>query len=111
MAYDEELADRIRAQLADEFDVVEKRIFSSLGFMVHGHLAVAATKDGLLARTDPELEERTLALPGVSRMSSDPRRPMRGWVVIDTEHVADDADLERWMATSLDLVAGLPPKA
>lgn len=110
MAYDEDFAQRIRARLADEFDVVEKHMFGGLAFLVRGHLTVAASRRGLLARTDPESEERTLALPGVSPMSPGPRR-MPGWVVVEAAQVAEDPDLGRWIDESLDFVAGLPPKA
>jgi TfoX N-terminal domain len=108
MAYDEELADRIRAQLADEFDVVEKKMFGGLGFLIRGHMAVAASRSGgLLARTDRGEWEAKLALPGVEPMAGN---RMKGWVIVAAERVADDADLARWVDAALDVVAELPPK-
>lgn len=111
MPYDEDLANRIRQQLDDEFDVMEKRVFGSLGFMVRGHLCVAASRDGgLIVRTDPIDEEANLALPHVSPLAAGPRQ-MPGWIVVAAEGVADDADLARWIGTALDFVDTLPPKS
>ena len=110
MPYDEDLADRIRTQLADEFDVIEKKMFGGLAFLVRGHLCVGASRTGgLLARTDPQDEEATLAQRHVSPMAPGPRH-MPGWIVVAAEGVADDADLARWVETALDFVDTLPPK-
>ena len=102
MAYDEDLADRIRALLADEFDVVEKAMFGGLAFLVRDHLTVAAG-------TDPAVEAATLAQAHVEPMSPGPH-PMPGWVRVDNEGLADDADLRRWVEIALDFVDTLPPK-
>lgn len=110
MPYDEDLAARIRERLDDEFDVTEKTMFGGLAFLVRGHLCVGASRTGgLLARTDPEDEERTLAEAHVSPMAPGPRH-MPGWIVVAAEGVADDADLERWIETALDFADTLPPK-
>ncbi len=108
MAYDEHLADRIRKVLADEWDITEKKMFGGLGFLIRGHMAVAASRSGgLLARTGRDEWEAKLALPGVSPMAGD---RMKGWVIVAAERVAEDEDLARWVDAALDQVAGLPPK-
>ena len=110
MAYDEDLARRIREHLADELELDEKRMFGGLAFLIRGHLTVAAGRGGaMLARTDPDDEAATLALTGVEPMSPNQNR-MTGWVRVDAAQLADDEDLHRWIDTCLDFVAMLPPK-
>jgi hypothetical protein len=106
MAYDEELADRIRALVPAE--AVEKRMFGGLAFLVGGHLAVAASREGgLLVRTDPEdgFEADPHASPMVMR-----GRPMRGWLRVAAEHVRTDDDLATWVQRGVGYASALPPK-
>ncbi len=69
MAYDEDLANRIRELLADQDGVTEKRMFGGLAFLVHDNMAVAASrKGGVLVRIDPDESDDLVAAPGVERM-------------------------------------------
>lgn len=110
MAYDEALADRIRRLLADEDDVVEKKMFGGLAFLIGGHLAVGASgQGGLLARVDPaesdELVETTSARPMEMR-----GRELRGWLRVDADDVAADAELAAWVERGAAYARSLPPK-
>ncbi|CPZ97364.1 TfoX N-terminal domain-containing protein [Mycobacteroides abscessus] len=88
MAYDEDLVERIREVIATTKGVTEKRMFGGLAFLVHGHMTVAAKREGgLLARCDPHDTEALVAKPHVGRMVMGGRE-MDGWLSIDAEGVA-----------------------
>ncbi|MGH2939901.1 MAG: TfoX/Sxy family protein [Solirubrobacterales bacterium] len=111
MAYDEQLAEEVRERLAAlDGEVVEKRMFGGLGFMVDGNLAVAASRrGGLLVRTDPVDAEEVEALPGVEPMESTGRR-MPGWFFVAPEVLGTEAELDAWVDRALAFVTTLPPK-
>ncbi|QIG45336.1 TfoX/Sxy family protein [Nocardioides anomalus] len=108
MAYDEELAERVRGVLPP-VPVRERRMFGGLAFLVGGHLAVAASGEGLMLRCDPADAERLLAEPGVSRMVMRGRE-LDGWLRTTAEAVADDAALARWVEVGTTYAGSLPPK-
>jgi len=98
MAYDEDLANRIREQLAGQDAVTEKRMFGGLAFLIGGHMAVAASgAGGLLVRVDPEESEELRTADGVERMVMRGRE-MDGWLLVDAERVAGDDGLAPWVA-------------
>jgi TfoX/Sxy family transcriptional regulator of competence genes len=108
MAYDEELAARVRGLLASD-EVAEKRMFGGLAFLLGGHMSVAASgQGGLLVRVDPAEAEALLAEPGVEEADMG-RGPMRGWLRVHTE-VLDDEVLRRWVGRATAYARGLPPK-
>lgn len=110
MAYDEELAHRIRESLQDVAAVVEKRMFGGLAFMVGGHLAVAASsRGGLLLRVHPHDEDELLALPGASPFEMQGRHSP-GWLRLDEPAVETDEALGLWVERALRFVQTLPPK-
>ena len=111
MAYDEQLADELRALLeARDTDPTEKRMFGGLAFMVEGNLTIAASRNGgLLVRTDPDEAAEVNALPGVEAMEMRGRK-MPGWVFVDAKALRDESDLDAWIERALDFVATLPPK-
>lgn len=96
MAYDAELADRIREAVEGEPGLTEKRMFGGLAFLVEGSLAVSASsKGGMLLRVDPDaagLPDDPRVEPFVMR-----GRPMAGWLHVPADVVADDDDLRRWV--------------
>ena len=111
MAYDEQLAERIRALLAGEPDVVEQRMFGGLAFLVGGHIAAAASgKGGLMARVEPEQTAVLLALPDVAPFEMR-GRPMDGWLRVAPAGVATREQLEPWVRRGLEHARSLPPKA
>jgi len=97
MAYDEDLAHRIRELMADRPDVTEKRMFGGLAFLVGGAMAVSAVRrGGLMVRVDPEETEALVAEPHAHPFEMRGRE-MRGWVEVDAEGVRTREQLEAWV--------------
>ena len=110
MAYDEELADRIRELLATDHDVVEKKMFGGLAFLIGGHMSVSASgRGGLLLRCDPEETDALISRPHVGRFAMRGRE-MDGWLRVDAEAIETPEELERWVAIGVDYARSLPPK-
>lgn len=110
MAHDEELADRIRDLLDTESDVTSKQMFGGVGFMVDGHMVVAASgQGGLLARVDPADAPALVHLPGVAPMVMK-GRPTSGWLYVDSAALQTDEALEDWIERGVAFVRTLPPK-
>jgi hypothetical protein len=109
MAYDEALADRIRPVIGARSDVTERKMFGGVAWMVGGHMAVGVIGEDLMVRLDPADGDRALSEPHV-RPFDMTGRPMRGFVVVDAEGIAGDAELSRWIDAGADLAASLPPK-
>jgi phage terminase large subunit-like protein len=109
MAYDEDVANRLREELAGE-DFTEKRMFGGLAFLVAGHMAIAASRTGgLLVRVDPAAAEAALQQPHAARMVMRGRE-MDGWLTVAPDAVADGDAIGGWAATALAYVRTLPPK-
>ncbi len=109
MAYDEQLAERVRQRLAGREGVVEKKMFGGLAFMVHGHMACGVVGGELMFRIGPEAYEAALAEPHAREMDFT-RRPLKGMVYVAPEGFADTAGLDAWLRRALDFIASLPPK-
>jgi TfoX/Sxy family transcriptional regulator of competence genes len=110
VAYDEELADRIRRLLADESNLTEQRMFGGLAFLVGGNMAVAASgQGGILVRVDPAesdaLVSTTYAHPMEMR-----GRAMQGWLRIAAEHVRTRDELATWVQRGTAYARSLPAK-
>lgn len=106
MAYDELLADRVREALAGQEGLTERRMFGGLGFMIHGHMAVAANSvGGLMVRTDPDGEGHPLLRPMEMR-----GRTMSGWLTTDAGDDLSDEDLAELVEIGRSFVLTLPPK-
>ncbi len=110
MAYDEVLADRIRDIVLDEPGLSEKKMFGGLAFLVHGHMAVAASgQGGLMLRIDPADADSLTSGPHVQRFEMH-GRAMDGWLRVDEPALESDTDLAGWVATGLAYARSLPPK-
>jgi TfoX/Sxy family transcriptional regulator of competence genes len=110
MAYDEDLANRLRELLAGEEAVTERKMFGGLAFLVHGHMCVSASHSGgVLARVDPDDSEEAAARPHAARMEMG-GRSMDGWIMVEPEGVAEPGALEAWAERSLAYVRTLRPK-
>jgi hypothetical protein len=110
MAYDEVLAQRIRAELEGEPGLTEQRMFGGLGFLLEGNMAVAASsRGGLLLRVPPERTDELAARPhaGPFEMRG---RPTTGWLRVDAAGVADDDALRGWVAIGVEHARTLPAK-
>jgi TfoX/Sxy family transcriptional regulator of competence genes len=110
VAYDEDLANRIRELLADEHGVVEKKMFGGLAFLVGGNMAVSASgQGGLLLRCDPEQTDALVEKPHADRFEMR-GRAMDGWLRIDADGVRTKRELNRWVAVGVKYARSLPPK-
>ena len=110
MAYDEELAERIRELLATDHDVTEKKMFGGLAFLIGGNMSVSASgQGGLLLRCDPEETEELIREPHVGRFEMR-GRAMDGWLRVDPAAVETREQLERWVAVGVDYARSLPTK-
>jgi TfoX/Sxy family transcriptional regulator of competence genes len=110
MAYDEELADRLREIVQGEPGVSEKRMFGGLAFLINGNMAVSASgQGGLLLRVDPAETESLVTEPRVRRFEMRGRE-MDGWLRIDVPAIETDSELRRWVAHGVAYARSLPPK-
>ena len=110
MAYDEELAERIRALLGDRPGLTEKQMFGGLGFMISGNMAIAASgQGGILVRVDPEESDELVATTPAEPMEMRGRQ-MAGWLRVDTADVSDEAALAEWVERGVAYAGSLPPK-
>jgi len=110
MAYDVDLADRVRAVVQAELGLTEKRMFGGLAILIHGNMAVSASSQGgLLLRIDPAHAESLVGEPHVCRFEMRGRQ-MDGWLHVYPEAVADDDVLRRWVSHGVTYARSLPPK-
>jgi hypothetical protein len=110
MAYDEELAGRMRELLADEPGVVEQRMFGGLAFLIGGNMAIAASgQGGALVRVDPQATDDLVATTAATRFEMRGRE-MQGWLRVDAEHLATQAALAEWVARGAAYARSLPAK-
>lgn len=110
MAYDEHLAERIRALLAGEAGLTERKMFGGLAFLIAGNMAVAASgQGGLLVRADPTKSEALLSSKGVRPMEMGGRE-MQGWLRLDDDAVRTKRQLERWVQVGAAYARTLPAK-
>jgi TfoX/Sxy family transcriptional regulator of competence genes len=110
VAYDEDLANRIRELIAGESNVAEKKMFGGLAFLLTGNLAIAASgQGGILVRADPAecdaLVARTNARPAEMR-----GRAMQGWLRVDDEHLRTKRQLAKWVELGTTCARSLPAK-
>jgi TfoX/Sxy family transcriptional regulator of competence genes len=111
MAYDEDLANRIRELVAGERDVTEQRMFGGLAFLVGGNMSVAASgQGGLMVRVEPEDTAALLAKPHTQPFEMRGRE-MRGWLRVDPEGVRTKRQLAPWVRRGVAYARSLPAKA
>ena len=109
MAYDEDLANRIRALVAAEEGLTEMRMFGGLAFLINGNMAVAASgKGGLLLRVDPVRTETLAAEPhaGPFEMRG---KSMNGWLRVDPAGLGTARGLKTWVTRGVAYARSLPP--
>jgi TfoX/Sxy family transcriptional regulator of competence genes len=110
VAYDEELADRVRRLITERHDVAEQKMFGGLAFLIGGHMAVVVSGEGgLLARVDPAESEQLVATTNAESMVMR-GRPMRGWLRVATSDVRTEQTLLEWVQRSVGYAVSLPPK-
>lgn len=109
MPYSEALAKRIRPQLARRKNVEEKKMFGGIGFLLNGNMLVGVWKDSLIARVGPEQYQGALRESFVSEFDVT-GRAMTGWVLVASEGVEDDDQLQEWIGRAMKFVRTLPAK-
>ena len=109
MAFDEALAERIRAVLAGRETVHEQKMFGGIAFMDRGNMVVGITRDELMARVGADGIDRYLGEPGAHLMRMG-ERTMAGMIGVSPVGVATDAQLRTWIDRSLAFTDTLPPK-
>jgi TfoX N-terminal domain len=110
VAYDEDLANRVRELVADEPGLREQRMFGGLAFMIGGHMSVGVSgQGGLMVRVDPTESEALVARPH-ARPFEMRGRELRGWVRVDAEGVRTKRQLEPWVRRGVAYARTLPPK-
>jgi TfoX N-terminal domain len=109
MAYDEQLAERVRAVLSDEFGVTEQKMFGGLAFMLRGNMCCGVLGEDLLLRLGPERGPTAIEEDGL-RVMDFTGRPMKAFVRAEPSAVATDADLRRWVREAVAFAGSLPEK-
>jgi TfoX/Sxy family transcriptional regulator of competence genes len=109
MAFDENLAARLRHALARKKGVEEKKMFGAIGFLLHGNLLVGVWKDSLIVRLGSEEGEDALLEPHVKEFNIT-GKPMKNWVLVEPEGVEDDEQLSAWIQRAMKFVRTLPAK-
>jgi TfoX/Sxy family transcriptional regulator of competence genes len=110
VAYDEELADRVRELLAGESELTERKMFGGLAFLVGGHMAVAASgQGGVLVRVDPARSD-TLVTRTHARLMEMRGRKMQGWLRVDRDAVRTKRELAKWVRLGVAYARSLPAK-
>ena len=110
MAYDEDLANRIRELIASEAALTEKRMFGGLSFLIGGNMSVSVSRTGgLMVRVEPGETDAMLAKPHTRPMVMSGRE-VQGWLRVDAEGVRTKRQLERWVARGVTYARSLPAK-
>jgi TfoX/Sxy family transcriptional regulator of competence genes len=110
VAYDEQLADRIRELVDSESDLTEKKMFGGLAFLIGGNMAVAASgQGGLLVRVDPAQSD-TLVASTNARLMEMRGRSMQGWLRVDLEDLRTKRELAKWVELGTTHARSLPAK-
>jgi len=108
MAYDLDLAKRIRTELGG-LPFVEKKMFGGVGFLLHGNMACGVNKDNLIVRVDPEKQSELLEKPHAKHFDLT-GRPMKGWLMVEPEGYKTPEQLGAWIKEGVEFALTLPPK-
>jgi TfoX/Sxy family transcriptional regulator of competence genes len=109
MAYSESLALRVRQVLIPRRDIIEKKMFGGVGFLLKGNMCVGILKNSLIARIGLEGYEDALKDEYVREFDIT-GRPMKGWVIVEPDGIETDEELRKWIRRSEEFVSTLPAK-
>lgn len=110
MAYNEKLADKVKAIMAERPGFNWKKMFGGVCFLLNGNMACGVLNNDLIVRVGPENYENYLKLPE-TRPFDTTGRPMKGWVMIAFEGKKTDKDLAIWVERGVSYALELPPKS
>jgi TfoX/Sxy family transcriptional regulator of competence genes len=109
MAYDEQLAHRVRQVLVGMDALAEKSMFGAVGFMLRGNMACGVQEERLIVRVGPERYQEALQRSH-ARPFDMTGRPIKGWVFVSAEGLKSDDDLREWVQQGVDFALSLPPR-
>jgi TfoX/Sxy family transcriptional regulator of competence genes len=110
MAYDEELADRMRELIGGEAGLTEQKMFGGLAFLIGGNMAVAASgQGGALVRVDPARSEKIVATTSARPMEMRGRE-MAGWLRVSSDELRTKRQLAKWVTLGVTYARSLPAK-
>lgn len=109
MAYDQDLAARVRKLMIPLDGFEEKKMFGGLCFLLHGNMACGLVRDLLIVRVGPAAYAEALAKPHAALFDLT-GRPMTGWVQVSLSGLKSEADLDAWLQRGIDFARSLPPK-
>jgi TfoX/Sxy family transcriptional regulator of competence genes len=110
VAYDEDLADRIRELVSGQANLTEKKMFGGLAFLIGGHMAISASgRGGVLVRVDPRDTDK-LVSSSSAQIAVMQGRQMDRWLRVDAEDVRTKAQLSKWLTIGTAYARSLPPK-
>jgi TfoX/Sxy family transcriptional regulator of competence genes len=110
VAYDEDLADRIRELVGAEAQLTEKKMFGGLAFLIGGNMAIAASgQGGVLVRVDPDESDTLVAKTAAYPMEMRGRQ-MQGWLRVDSDDVRTKRELAAWVKRGVTYARSLPAK-
>ena len=110
MPFDETLAGCIRDALAGTRGVEEKKMFGGVGFLLYGNILVGVWKDALIVRVGPDHYDDALLEPHVREFDIT-GKPMKGWVLVESEGIEEDDRLKEWIQRATTFVGTLPRKS
>lgn len=109
MAYDEQLAARVREQLAGKRGLVERKMFGGLAFLLNGNMSVGVHGGEIIVRIALDQTEAALKEPG-TRIFDITGRPMKGWLMVGGAGIARPEELAKWVGRGVAFAASLPKK-
>ena len=109
MAYNEEIAARIRTSLEGRPGIIERKMFGGIAFMIHGNMCCGVINDDLMVRVGSDSHEALLVLPHARPMDFT-GRPMKGFVFVGPEGINDDGALSGWIGRGVTFAQSLPKK-
>ena len=110
VAYDEDLAARIRDLIGPDPDLTEKKMFGGLAFLIRGHMAISASgQGGVLVRVDPA-DSGALIATANATLAVMGGRTMQGWLRVSSEDLETDEELTEWVDRAVAYARSLPPK-
>ncbi len=108
MAYNENLADRIRAKITAQTGLKEKKMFGGLSFLINGNMSVGVHGDEMIVRLAPDQTDSALSKPH-TRLFNLTGRPIQGWILVKADALNQE-ELANWINIGVNFAASLPPK-
>ncbi len=110
MAYNEKLAERMRALLKPKRGVIEKKMFGGIGFLVNGNMACGVQKQEMIVRLGGDEFQKALKQKGVRIFEIGGRQASKGWILVSAEGYTSEEALEGWIEKGIAFAKSLPPK-